>query len=73
MTQSPDRLRETGWAELRYRRDGPGLWRFYDAETESAVGPIHSTRGALLRDLERFADVFGAARIAAPTTKNPSA
>lgn len=52
-------LRPTRYAELWYRQDGPGLWRFY-SEDRRAVGPQYKTKAELLADLERYAEVYGA-------------
>jgi hypothetical protein len=52
--------RPTRFPELRYRRQGRGLWRVLDSSTGAAVGPHYGTRSELLADLERYAAVFGA-------------
>lgn len=51
-------IRPTRFPELGYRMDGPGLWRIYDTDTESAVGPQYATKAELLADLERYARDF---------------
>jgi hypothetical protein len=55
-----DEIRETRYAELGYRCDGPKLWRIYDQETGCAVGPQYRSKAELFGDLDRFAGVFGA-------------
>ena len=55
----PDQIRPTRFKELGYRQDGPGLWRFYDTETQKAVGPQYVTKAELLADLDRYAKDFG--------------
>ena len=55
-------MRPTRFPALRYRQDGPILWRIYDCSDslrEAAVGPQYCTKGELLADLERYATEGG--------------
>jgi hypothetical protein len=52
-------MRGTRYAELGYKYDGKGIWRIYDTDTDSAVGPTYRTQVELLADLDRYAQVFG--------------
>ncbi len=54
----------TRFAELEYEKHGADLWRIIDvtdARHPAPVGPHYKTKAELLADLERFAEVFGAA------------
>ena len=45
----------TRFAELGYRQDAPGLWRFVDQITDNSVGPQYHSKAELLADLARYA------------------
>src|SRR5438105_674758 len=54
-----DSIRPTRYPRLGYRCDGRALWRIYDRETDSAVGPHYASKAELLGDLARYAVMFG--------------
>lgn len=55
----PPVARPTRFAGLGYRMDAPGLWRFVDTETESAIGAQYPTKAELLADADHFATERG--------------
>ncbi len=48
-------IRPTRFKELGYRQDAPDLWRIYDPDSQSAIGPFYKSKAELLADLDRYA------------------
>jgi len=64
---TPSTIYATRFAELGYRMDAPGCWRFVDRSTKASVGRHHPSRALLLADLNRYATEFGCAADCIPT------
>ncbi len=56
-------LRPTRFNGLAYAKVARDLWRFFDAETKAAIGPLFKTRAELFANLTTFAAERGFAEI----------
>ncbi len=54
MSASPTRFKGLG-----FRKEGPGLWRFVDEETDASIGPQFSTKAELMGNVAEFAAIRG--------------
>lgn len=55
-------IRPTRFQAFGYRQDGPALWRVYDImdlDSPAVVGQHYRSKGALLADLQRYAEEYG--------------
>lgn len=55
-----DETHATRYMELGYRQRKPGLWRIVALDTDNDVGPHYRTKRDLLKDLDDYAETFGA-------------
>jgi hypothetical protein len=51
----------TRYAEIGYRQEGPGLWRFVSTETDQSIGEHYRSKAELLADLRAYAVGYGCA------------